>query len=139
MLAAAWWAGMPNATMTDLSEDDLAALTVQEINDNALYSSQRGDTVAVLAPVDPRRVFEEAYSGMSLAVVEDPSRGGTPKHVYGLRFSDRELGLFDPAAPALVQVMQAAYYLEKAEGRDLAYYALARSGRPAPASARAPL
>ncbi|CAK0883060.1 unnamed protein product [Prorocentrum cordatum] len=129
LLTAAWWAGM-GAPMADLSPEDLAVLTMQEVNDNSLYSSQRDNSAATFfVPVHEHLIFEEVHSGRSVVVVEDPSRAGAPRHVYGLRCSNRELGLFDPAAPALVQVMQAEYYLDMAQGRNLVYYMLERRNR----------
>eukprot|EP00959_Pyramimonas_sp_CCMP1952_P242500 5068513-Pyramimonas_sp.AAC.1 len=93
---------------------------MQEVNDNSLYSSQRNNSAATFfVPVHEHLIFEGVHSGRSVVVVEGPSRAGTPRHVYGLRYSNKELGLFDPAAPALVQVMQAEYYLGKAQGRNL--------------------
>ena len=139
LLTAAWWAGM-GATMADLSPEDLAVLTMQEVNDNSLYSSQRNNSATTFfAPVHEHLIFEEVHSGRSVVVAEDPSRAGTPRHVYGLRYSNRELGLFDPAAPALVQVMQAEYYLDKAQGRNLVYYMLERRAAPGAPPPSAPL
>ncbi|CAK0791298.1 unnamed protein product, partial [Prorocentrum cordatum] len=138
LLTAAWWAGM-GATMADLSPEDLAVLTMQEVNDNSLYSSQRNNSaMTFFAPTHEHVIFEEVHSGRSFVVLEDPCREGTPRHAYGLRYSNKELGLFDPAAPSLVQVMQAEYYLEKAQGRNLVYYILERRAAPGAPTPRAP-